>query len=91
MTLDADRRAQIVERLTRRIAELGLIAPAILFLEASKPLAFIGAQVLWTAQPFLNGAFHPNDVRDFAELLQDETGAEALIAQLEAARPIDRA
>lgn len=91
MTLDASRRAQIVERLTRRIAELDLIAPAILFLEASKPLAFIGAQLLWVAQPFLTLAFNANDLRDFAELLQDETGAEALIAQLELTRQLNRA
>ena len=91
MTLDASRRWLLIDRLTRRIAELDLIAPAILFLEASKPLAFIGAQLLWAAQPFLTMAFNANDLRDFAELLQDETGAEALIVQLESARQPNRA
>ncbi len=84
MGLDAQRREQLIDRLTRRIAKLGMIAPAILFLEAYKPLSFIGAQMLWATQPFLSIAFNAQDLSDLAALASDEAGTESLIARLEA-------
>jgi len=84
MSQTLQRRDELIERLARRIVDLGLLAPAIVFLEAYKPLAFLGAQMLWVAEPFLKSAFHPNDLRDFATLMQDDEGTEALITRLEA-------
>jgi hypothetical protein len=84
MVLDAQRREELLDRVSRKIVDLRLTAPAILFLEAYKPLAFLGAQVLWVAQPFLNLFIAPADLHDFALLIQDDDGAEALIARLEA-------
>jgi hypothetical protein len=91
MALDTQRREQLLDRCARRIADLGMAAPAILFLEAYKPLSFLGAQLLWIAQPFLNGVFNPADLRDFTLLVQDDAGAEALIARLEAFQENDSA
>ncbi len=89
MALDAQRRQQILNRFARRIADLGLTAPAILFLEAYKPLSFLGAQMLWFAQPFLSLAFDSADLRDFTLLVQEDAGTEALIARLESSQPDD--
>lgn len=83
MTLEAQRRENLINRLARRIADAGMTAPAILFLEAYKPLSFLGAQLLWFAQPFLTPAFDPVDFADFALLVQDDAGTEALIVRLE--------
>ena len=44
---------QMVERLVGWIVDRGLEAPAILFLEAYKPLAPIGGQALLFFEPFL--------------------------------------
>jgi hypothetical protein len=79
-------RDELLERLAHRIGELGLTAPAILFLEAYKPLAFLGAQLLWVTQPFLSIMFQPNDLHDLASLMQDDAGTDALIARLESLR-----
>jgi hypothetical protein len=86
LALDARRREQLLDDLTRRIDELGMIAPAILFLETCKPLAFLGAQLLWFAQPFFSLAFTQADWRDFTLLVEDRAGVEDLIARLEAAQ-----
>ncbi len=83
MALDARRRAQLLDDLTRRIEQMGMTAPAILFLETYKPLAFLGAQFLWFAQPFLNLGFNQADVRDLTLLVEDRAGVEELIARLE--------
>jgi hypothetical protein len=86
MALDAARRQQIIDRMARRIAGLGMTAPAVLFLEMNKPLAFLGAQLLLCAQPFLSMTFDDADLRDFAEIIQDRAGVEQLIGRLESIR-----
>jgi|OpeIllAssembly_1097287.scaffolds.fasta_scaffold49483_2 hypothetical protein len=78
---DAQRREQLLDRLARRIAESGMTAPAILFLESSKPLAFFGAQLMWLVQPLL--AFNSIVWSDVADLMQDPAGIDALIKRLE--------
>jgi len=86
MSLDLQRREELVDRWARRIAAWGMLAPAILFLETYRPLAFIGAQLLWVAEPFLGLAFKRADLHDFATLLDDDAGTQTLLARLEAFR-----
>lgn len=83
MVLDASRRQQLIDRFARRIAALGLTAPAVLFLEMHKPLAFLGAQLLFAAQPFLSIGLNDADLRDFAAIIEDRTGVEEVIDRLE--------
>jgi len=82
--MDAQRREQLLDDLTRRIEKMGMTAPAILFLETYKPLAFLGAQLLWFAQPFLSLGFKEANLRDLALLIEDRAGVEELLDRLEA-------
>jgi hypothetical protein len=83
MAVDARRREQLLNDLAQRIEHAGMTAPAILFLETYKPLAFLGAQLLWFAQPFLTLGFNATDLRDLTLIVEDRTGIEELIARLE--------
>ena len=83
MTLPAQRREELLDRFAQRVVQMGMTAPAILFLEAYKPLSFLGAQLLWFSEPFLNLLIRPADLHDFTVLIQDEAGTEALIERLE--------
>ena len=83
MALESQRRDKLIDHLARRAAQMHLTAPAILFLEMHKPLAFVGAQMLWVAQPFLNAWLEAADIKDTALLLEDPAGVEALIHRLE--------
>lgn len=83
MALDVSRRQQLIDRFARRIAGLGMTAPAVLFLEMHKPLAFLGAQFLFVAQPFLGVAFDQAELRDFATIIEDRRGVEEVIDRLE--------
>ena len=83
MALDKLRRQQLIDRMARRIADLGLTAPAILFLEMHKPLAFLVAQLLLVAQPFLSIGLNNADLSDFAAIIEDRGGVEELIERLE--------
>lgn len=72
-----------VEKVAQKIASLGLAAPAILFLEAHKPLAFLGSQLLLVAQPTLNLFVSPYSTQSMVDLLADPIQLEQLLIQLE--------
>ena len=72
-----------VEKVTRKISGLGLTAPAILFLEAHKPLAFLSSQLLLIAQPSLNLFVSPHSTQSMVNLLADPSQLEQLMTQLE--------
>ncbi len=72
-----------VEKVARKISGLGLAAPAILFLEAHKPLAFLSSQLLLIAQPTLNLFVSSHSTQNMVDLLADPTQLEQLMTQLE--------
>jgi hypothetical protein len=73
-----------IERLAHRIAQWGLVTPAIVFLEANKPLSFVGSQALLMSQPVVD-LFVPRELtRDLVTLLADRDRLEMLISRLEA-------
>ena len=75
--------AKLIDKITNKISELGLTGPAIVLLEAHKPLAFISSQLLLVAQPTLDLFFPRNHIRLFADLLADSAQVERLIVSLE--------
>jgi hypothetical protein len=84
------RRDALIESLAQRIEAMGLATPAILMLEAHKPLSFLGSQAILIAQPLLNVAFNPTASQEVADLLEDRSNVERLIERLER-RENDRA
>jgi hypothetical protein len=66
------------------ICRWGLQVPVLVGLEAGRPLAFLGGQLIWVAKPVLALFFPGNAVSRFAELLEEPASVEALIATLEA-------
>ena len=71
------------EKVANKIINLGLTTPAILLLEAHKPLAFVGSQLLLVAQPTLDVFLPPNLIRNTSNLLSDPNQLEKLITRLE--------
>jgi hypothetical protein len=84
MALNSQRREELIQAWARRAARWHFTAPAILFLEMHKPLAFLGAQVLWAAAPFLDTWVDRAEIREFGLLLEEPASVEALICRLEA-------
>jgi len=77
---------RLVERLSRLIAGWGLVAPAIAFLEANKPLSFVGSQALLMFQP-ITSFFITRELTDnLVVLLADRDRLEQLVARLETVR-----
>ncbi len=87
--LAEERKEQLIEAVARRIEALGLSTPAILMLEANKPLSFLGSQAILILQPILNFALDQSTSQEFAQLLADRQNVERLIQRLE--RQVDGA
>ena len=72
-----------VERVAHLIARWGLVTPAIVFLEANKPLSFVGSQALLMFQPITDSFVARELSMDLATLLADRDRLESLLARLE--------
>jgi hypothetical protein len=79
---DADLRDELVEEVAREIQLRGLTAPAVLFLEASRPYRPLGADAMLFFDPVLRSLFGGGS-NPASEILADDTGIEQLIARLE--------
>ncbi|GAB4270210.1 MAG: hypothetical protein Kow0080_14420 [Candidatus Promineifilaceae bacterium] len=60
----------------------GLRLPALIILEAGQPLAYLGGQMLWVAQPALSLFLPANKIRQTAQLLEQPTAVSGLIQRL---------
>jgi hypothetical protein len=82
---EAQRRVdELIEKMAEEIAKRGLVTPAILLLEAGKPLSFVGSQALLLLEPVL-GTFWSHDlVAEIACLLEGRDNVERLLDGLEA-------
>ncbi|NEP82838.1 MAG: hypothetical protein F6K39_34670 [Okeania sp. SIO3B3] len=75
---------EFVAHVAQKITDLNLTMPTLLLLEAHKPLAFIGSQLLLIAQPTLDLFMKPGLVENMADLLASPADLESLLQHLEA-------
>lgn len=69
----------IAETIHRR----GWRLPALVVLEVSRPLALLGGQLLWLAQPALSLVISASTIGQYACLLEEPAALDKLIARLE--------
>ena len=79
--LDSD---DIVGQIADAICDHGLRLPALVGLEAGRPLSLIGGQVLWLLQPVLGLVISREMVGRVAKMLEEPAAVEELIGKLEA-------
>lgn len=72
-----------VRRVARLLLRKGMGQPARVGLEAGRPLAFIGGQLVWIIQPMLNLIFPAEDVGKIARLLEEPDAVNQLIGLLD--------
>ncbi len=66
-----------------KLHQLGIAAPAVLFLEFNKPLSFVWGQFLLMGQPLLNTFLPRQFTQNAVNLLSDRTRLEQFIKELE--------
>jgi hypothetical protein len=81
---DAQRRA--ADRVCREVVARGLATPALMFLEMSRPLNYLGAQALHFFQPFLSVFTDAEGPREFAAFLEQRASIDYLCRGIERGR-----
>ncbi len=74
---------KLVSKVAERIVRMRMTVPAIFFLESSKPLAFLGGQLLIFLEPFVQTLFNFRQYQRFAFLMEDRDNWERLIRKVE--------
>ena len=74
---------KMLDRLARTAVKYHLTVPAILFLEASKPLSFVGNQLMVFFQPMVGAIYSDPDYDHAMRLLEDRENMEILIRRIE--------
>ena len=77
-----EQRDDMVERAAREIQMRGLAAPAVLFLQASRPYRPLGSNAMVFFDPVLRGIFG-GELPVANEILADDVGIEQLIERLQ--------
>lgn len=73
----------LLARLAREIVDRSLTAPAIMFLESTKPLSFLGSQVMVFFSPFVKAFWDGASYDRLAALLEDRANIEVLLGEIE--------
>ena len=74
---------QVVDRACKEVARRHLTTPALIFLEMSRPLNFIGSQVMHYFQPILSAILDNKGYEQFASFLEHRGSIEHLCRRIE--------
>lgn len=79
-----DKQKELIDRLALKIVERQLAAPAIFFLEISKPLNFLGSQTMVFFEPIIQSVFSFQNYEEYRKLLERRDTIEHLLIRIEA-------
>jgi hypothetical protein len=82
--ISAEERDQLLHRVADEVVRRGLESPAVLFLEAHRPLQFLTSQALVVFSPLLAVVFRPEILEKTVVLMQDRQNLDRLIHRIEA-------
>jgi hypothetical protein len=81
--ISAARRDEILTKIAQKVVDLKLTPVAIVMLESSKPLSFVGSQLMVFLQPIVTSIFPFHQYDEVAAMLEDRANVEALIQRIE--------
>jgi hypothetical protein len=81
--MNESRQAELVDQMVERIQGWGVAGLVRTLLDGIRPLAFIGGQALWIAQPTLGVLMDTDKVADYARLLERPEAIDLLRTRLE--------
>jgi hypothetical protein len=79
----SDEARDLYGRLARRVVRLGLGPVAVLFIESSRPLNFVGSQLLHFFAPFVQAFGGFRDYELLARVLEDRRSVDLLLEAIE--------
>ncbi len=79
----SDEERQLVDRICRELVRRRLATPALMFLEMSRPLNFLGSQLLHFLSPLLSGLTQSRGHRHLAAFLEHRGSVDYLCRRIE--------
>ena len=83
LEISEERAVELIEKLSKFIAEKRMAAPAIMTIESLRPLARIGSQLMHFLAPFAEIIFNAKEYQEFAVLLENEEYVRLLIKRID--------
>jgi hypothetical protein len=77
------RKEEVIHKIAEKVVDMKLTPVAIVMLESSKPLSFVGSQLMVFFQPIYAAIFPARPYNDIATLLEDRQNVELLINEIE--------
>lgn len=78
-----ERKKILINKIAQKAVDYRLAPVAIVFLESSKPISFLGNQFLIFMQPFYRALFAYREYEEITAMLEDRNNIEALICEIE--------
>ena len=78
-----ERKKFLINKIAQKVIDYRLSPVAIVFLESSKPLSFLGNQFLIFMQPFYRALFSFREYEEITAMLEDRKNIEVLIREIE--------
>jgi hypothetical protein len=78
-----ERQREIIDQLCREVVRRGMTTPALMALEMSRPLNYLGAQALVFLRPFIAAVTDADGHRHLAEFLEHRGSVEYLCRRIE--------
>jgi len=81
--ISVERRDEVLTKIAQKIVDMRLTPVAVVMLESSKPLSFVGSQLMVFFQPIVTSIFPFRQYDEVAALLEERANVEALIQMIE--------
>ena len=81
--ISVERREEVLTKIAQKVVDLRLTPVAVVMLESSKPLSFVGSQLMVFFQPIVTSLFPFRQYDEVAALLEERANVEALIQKIE--------
>lgn len=72
VSITEERAVELIEKVSRFIAERNMAAPALIATEMFMPLNHIGSQLLYIVMPVAELIFDPKSYQEFAALIEED-------------------
>lgn len=74
---------ELIEAVAKRVVGMGMATPAVFFLESTRPLSYVGSQVLVFLEPFVKSFLNLASYDRFVALMEDRKNIEILMDRIE--------
>lgn len=83
LEITEERKKELIEKIAKKVVDMRLTVPAIVFLESMKPLSFIGSQAMVFFEPFFKSIFSFKEYDEIASMLEERENVERLLCEIE--------